>query len=125
MSESEWEYMERGREGDMTTYRRPKGPDGPWERHEWRDYGDGGEYTIGLLVDTEDLAAPTGLDGEDLARTGRIPPYAIHLHESMARAWHQVSDHAKDGTAFGGHACNCSRVAQRAIALRWLPLGDA
>lgn len=38
----------------------------------------------------------------------------------MAVAWHDVSDHAKDGSRFGGSFfCNCERIAERAYLLGW------
>lgn len=33
--------------------------------------------------------------------------------EEVARRWHDGSDHARDGSPFGGHLCNCTRVAKR------------
>jgi hypothetical protein len=39
--------------------------------------------------------------------------------ERMARAWHEVSDHAADGMPFGGPLCNCERIAERAQKLGW------
>lgn len=42
------------------------------------------------------------------------------LCEAMARSWHLASDHAADGTPFGGPLCNCEQVATRAIQLGWL-----
>lgn len=33
--------------------------------------------------------------------------------EDVARRWHDGSDHARDGSPFGGHLCNCMRVAKR------------
>lgn len=50
-----------------------------------------------------------------------VPPYATQLVETMARNWHNTSDHAKDGTPYGGTLCNCDRIAHRAYNLRWLP----
>lgn len=33
--------------------------------------------------------------------------------EEVARRWHEGSDHARDGSPFGGHLCNCMRIARR------------
>lgn len=33
--------------------------------------------------------------------------------EDVARLWHEGSDHARDGSPFGGYLCNCMRVAKR------------
>lgn len=50
--------------------------------------------------------------------------------EDVARRWHDGSDHARDGSPFGGHLCNCMRVAKRVtpmLAAAWLDgysLGD-
>ena len=37
--------------------------------------------------------------------------------ERVARAWHEGSDHAVDGTPFGGPLCNCWRVAGRMLPM--------
>ena len=37
--------------------------------------------------------------------------------ERVARDWHEGSDHAKDGTPFGGPLCNCDRVAGRMLPM--------
>lgn len=40
--------------------------------------------------------------------------------DEIARAWHEGSDHARDGSPFGGGLCNCENVADRLLALkRW------
>lgn len=39
----------------------------------------------------------------------------------MANEWHDESDHARDGTPFGGPLCNCDRIAARAFHLGWSP----
>ena len=31
----------------------------------------------------------------------------------LAREWHELSDHAADGTPFGGGLCNCIKQAER------------
>ncbi|GLB62682.1 hypothetical protein NCCP2495_05600 [Dietzia sp. NCCP-2495] len=37
--------------------------------------------------------------------------------ERVARVWHAGSDHAKDGSPFGGPLCNCWRVAGRIMPM--------
>lgn len=37
--------------------------------------------------------------------------------ERVARVWHEGSDHAADGTPFGGPLCNCWRVAGRIMPM--------
>lgn len=32
---------------------------------------------------------------------------------SVALQWHELSDHAADGTPFGGWLCNCEQPAKR------------
>ena len=39
------------------------------------------------------------------------------VRERVARAWHEGSDHAKDGTPFGGPLCNCWQVAERIMPM--------
>lgn len=41
----------------------------------------------------------------------------MSVHERVARAWHEGSDHAADGTPFGGPLCNCWRVAGRMLPM--------
>ena len=41
----------------------------------------------------------------------------MNVHESVARSWHEGSDHAADGTPFGGPLCNCWRVAERIMPM--------
>lgn len=50
-----------------------------------------------------------------------VPVYQQSLLESMAENWHAVSDHAADGTLFGGPLCNCVSIAARALNLGWYP----
>lgn len=50
-----------------------------------------------------------------------VPPYATRLVNTMALAWHNTSDHTKDGTPYGGPLCNCEHIAHRAYNLRWFP----
>ena len=42
--------------------------------------------------------------------------HAVTARERVARAWHEVSDHA-DHSPFGGPLCNCDRVAERIIPM--------
>lgn len=42
-------------------------------------------------------------------------------HYLMAHDWHEHSDHAADGTPFGGPLCNCEQIARRAVRLGWVP----
>lgn len=37
----------------------------------------------------------------------------------MALAWHERSDHAKDGSRFRSLICNCERIAERAYMIGW------
>ena len=37
--------------------------------------------------------------------------------ESVARAWHDGSDHAADGEPFGGPLCNCLAMAGRIVPM--------
>lgn len=37
----------------------------------------------------------------------------MSARETVARQWHEGSDHAADGEPFGGHLCNCMKVAER------------
>lgn len=37
--------------------------------------------------------------------------------ERVARAWHEKSDHAADGTEYGGAMCNCWHVAGRIMPM--------
>lgn len=42
--------------------------------------------------------------------------------EEVARRWHEGSDHARDGSPFGGPLCNCMRIARRVtpmLATAW------
>mgnify|MGYP000918313442 CR=1 FL=1 len=41
----------------------------------------------------------------------------MNTRERVARAWHEGSDHAKDGTPFGGPLCNCWQVAGRIMPM--------
>ena len=41
----------------------------------------------------------------------------MNVRERIARAWHEGSDHAKDGTPFGGPLCNCWQVAGRLVPM--------
>lgn len=41
----------------------------------------------------------------------------MSVRESVARSWHAGSDHAKDGTPFGGPLCNCWQVAERMLPM--------
>jgi hypothetical protein len=41
----------------------------------------------------------------------------VNTRERIARAWHEGSDHAKDGTPFGGPLCNCWQVAGRIMPM--------
>lgn len=98
MSESEWEYMERGRKGDYATYRRPKGSNGPWERHEWRDDGGGwGTYTItreSPVIPARALggALEAGAHGEvlsgDFTITGDVSVTTATDRAEIGRFWH-------------------------------------
>ena len=39
------------------------------------------------------------------------------ISERVARTWHEGSDHATDGTPFGGPLCNCWRAAGRLMPM--------
>ena len=41
----------------------------------------------------------------------------MNIRGHVARAWHEGSDHAKDGTPFGGPLCNCDQVAGRIMPM--------
>ena len=41
----------------------------------------------------------------------------MSVRERVARSWHEGSDHAKDGTPFGGPLCNCWQVAGRIMPM--------
>lgn len=41
----------------------------------------------------------------------------MSARERVARAWHEGSDHAKDGAPFGGPLCNCWQVAGRIMPM--------
>ena len=41
----------------------------------------------------------------------------MNVRERIARDWHEGSDHAADGTPFGGPLCNCWQVAGRIMPI--------
>lgn len=41
----------------------------------------------------------------------------MSARETVARQWHEGSDHAADGEPFGGPLCNCHRVAKRMLPM--------
>lgn len=56
---------------------------------------------------------PTHQRGEDCPPKSR----PVSAHDQVARAWHDGSFHAADGTPFGGPLCNCDRIAGRIMPM--------